>query len=161
MSEPKYLNVNVNVNGKVHKVRIQEGIGIDQTDSYHQDAAWRVKNGSLFAWEEKKAVKYNRDGEPYTEIFGTLSPKTTNELKMTEAEFALLKNVADNVNEGGDVLTLSRADIEKAQDLFTQGKFTADVTKNLPSGYHGSKETQHMESGEYLTTSVNYAFRLC
>ena len=154
----KFVNVKINVNGKVHNVRIQEGIGFDNdNNNWHggRDSAWHVKNGSLFAWEEQKETHKGDDGYIWTYGNNIFTPKKTNEIKMTEAEFALLRNVADNVNESGDVLTLSRADIEKAQDLFSQGKFTADVTKNLPAGYHGSKDIQDMKDGECLLARIN------
>lgn len=155
--QAKYINVNVNVNGKVHKVRIQEGVGIDKERGWHggHDSALHVKNGSLFTWEEGKESHTSDGGYTWTDGNYIFTPKKINEIKMSEAEFALFKNVADNINEGGDTLTLSRADIEKAQELFSQGKFTADITKNLPAGYHGSKDTQDMQNGKFLTASVN------
>lgn len=149
-----YVNVNINVNGKIHKVKIQNGVGINKTDSNSEDAALRAKNGSLFCMEEKIEVRTEDDGLKWPEHTGIFTPKTTNEIKMTEAEFALFRNVADN---DGDASTLSRADIEKAQNLFSQNKFTSDITKNLPSGYHGSRDAQDMINGKSVIASItNY-----
>lgn len=148
-----YVNVNINVNGTVHKVRVQEGVAFAQDDRYDSfKSAFQAQNGSLFYTEEKTEQKKDKyDGTIYSHGTGIFTAKTTNEVKMTEAEFALFKNVADNVKEG-DVITLSNADIEKAKTLYKAGKFTDDVTKNLPGGFHGEKGNQ--ELGEHHVTAV-------
>ncbi len=160
--QPGYITVNINVNGKAHKVKIQQGIGIDIDKNTYAgysspDTVLRPKNGSLFCWEEKTQLRKSEDGYTYKEGLDIYAPKSTKEIKMTEAEFSLFKNVADNVKEDGDAITLSRADIVKAQELFSQGKYTSDISKNLPKGFYASKDIQDMRKGVSLrAAATNY-----
>ena len=148
-----YVNVNINVNGTVHRVRIQEGVAIGLDQSYNTPL--EAKNGTIFSMEEKTEKHKNELGEIYDVGTGIFTAKTTHEIKMSEAEFALFRNVADNVKEG-DMLTLSKADIDAAQNLYKQGKFTADVTKNIPQGFYGSKDMQDLGENTVRARISNY-----
>ena len=146
-----YITLSINVNGQVHKVKVQEGVGIISNEQ-----AWQAKNGSLFRMEEKTETKKREDGTTYKAGLDIFTPKSTAEIKMTEAEFALFKNIADNTNEGNGII-LSKADITKAQELFKQGKFTEDITKNLPKGYTGAKEDQDRNTYSVEAIISNYS----
>ena len=152
MGNSNFINASINVEGKIYKIKVEEGIGFNYDNLQRNTPAWYVKNGSLFTWVDK--ATYNEYGFPL-EGGEILSPKKTNEIKMSKAEFALFKNVADNINENKETLTLSRADIEKAQELYKKGQFTKDISKNIPSGYKGYKNSQDLETDEYVTAEIS------
>ena len=51
---------------------------------------------------------------------------------MTNYQWKAFQNVANN---DGSAKTYTKADIEKAQELYRKGGFTADMSQDLPSGY--------------------------
>jgi len=69
---------------------------------------------------------------------------------MTKAQFALFKNVADNVKEDDkdNTITLSAKDIDKAEELFRAGKFTEDISKNIPEGYDAYMGSQYLYTND-------------
>lgn len=152
MGNSNFINASINVEGKIYKIKVEEGIGFNYDNLQRNTPAWYVKNGSLFTWVDK--ATYNEYGFPL-EGGAILSPKKTNEIKMSKAEFALFKNVADNINENKETISLSRADIEKAQELYKKGQFTKDISKNIPSGYKGYKNSQDLETDEYVTAEIS------
>ena len=94
---------------------------------YSGESYWASKDGKWGTYEnlwEKAKLRYQ------------------NELKMSAAQFSIFKNIADNEKENGNEIILSKADIEAAQELYSQGNFTADISKNLPAGYKASKNDQ-------------------
>lgn len=121
----QFIDLKINVNGTIHNVKVERNVSLGM--DYSGESNWASKDGKWGTYEnlwEKAKLRYQND------------------LKMSEAQFSIFKNIADNQKENGNEIILSKADIEKAQELYYQGNFTADISKNLPAGYRASKYDQ-------------------
>ncbi len=135
MGDAKFINVNINVDGKIHKVKIEEGAELHRDNSNEQNV---ISGGSIFNAKHKE-VDY---GQEWHWTKGK-------EIKMNASEFALFKNIADNCNEG-DGIIFSKADFGEALSMYVNEKFTKDINKNLPKGDFAKPEMQYRAGFEYL-----------
>ena len=145
-----FVNVNLNVNGKKHVIKLEKGVSL-QGVSIHSSGKL-VKNEVTY-----KEVSFDDSGEP---VSGNLpkmlnnkdyhvmySQKEVNEIKLTEAEYAMLKNIADNDNNKG---TLSKEDLASGVEKFVNAQFSDDIKKDLPKGYHIERSKQDRGGYESL-----------
>ena len=94
-SKFKFVNVNINVDGKTYKAKVQEGLILG--DLYGNGASY-FKNNTIF----------QNNSSEYGEVAWKMGK---NEIKMSKSEFALFKNIADNHDEKMG-LTLSKKDFD-------------------------------------------------
>ena len=158
---PEFFNVKINVDGKVHNVKIEKGIYIEPR--YYNDEN-KSASSSIFKVNHNNSLsEFFSTGvcdEYYDMIYKLEYNKT--QIDMTKAQFSIFKNVADNVKEDAndETITLSRKDIDKAEELFRAGKFTEDISKNMPEGYTAYKSHQYLytDNGErppYILASLS------
>ena len=141
MGNSNFINVNINVDGKIHKVKIEEGIGLTSNNGNTSNA---IFEGSIFNAKSKE-----------TEYGGEWHWTKGKEIKMNASEFALFKNIADNCKEGNDII-FSKDDLNKAFSLYENGKFTIDINKNLPKGDFAKPEMQDRRGYEYLKAASKH-----
>lgn len=133
--QSNYVDLRINVNGQIHNVKVQKGVSFGQK-AFYEKSIWTCLENGVVATEE---IPYKEDDRSYDSIVSLSDTKK--EIKMSETEFALFRNIANNVNEGG-ILTLSDKDITEAQNKYEMGKFTNDISQNLPAGYSADKSDQ-------------------
>lgn len=160
---PEFFNVKINVDGKVHNVKIEKGVNL-QTRGFNEDEfKYRTDRWYMFGEPGSSIFKINDDdsvsqlvatdkfvGEDEGDDYGDqiLKLEHCKQINMTKAQFSIFKNVADNVKEDtdGKTITLSKKDIDKAEELFRAGKFTEDISKNMPEGYTAYKSHQYLNT---------------
>ena len=135
MTNPNFFNVNINVDGKNYTVKVEDGIALG---NFYEGKTHYFKDNTIF----------QGDGTNYGEINWKIY--NNNRIEMNESEYALFKNIADNCNEGGDVLTLSKQDFDKAIELYEEGKFTNDIQKNLPNEDSTEAWRQYRSNNYYI-----------
>lgn len=132
VNKNNYADIKINIDGIIRNVKIEKGCSFENNGgTYKVD-----KNGKLSIFDKN-----------------TNTGKSVSSIKMTNYQFGIFKNMADNVNEGFGSLTLSVKDIQTAQNLHAKGKFTADVSKNLPQGYK-IQNAERSSSGNYVMLDV-------
>ena len=143
-----YTKVTLNVEGKIEHVMVEKGINVrflncDNTNV--QDC----KETSLFTLSNGKIAKGDWREE------GIFYQTETKPIKMTKEQFQIFKNMADNVKENKDNVILSKSDIDKANYLYRNGRYTKDITANLPIDYKPSMDAQDLyERYDYLELST-------
>ncbi len=137
--------VKINVNGKVQTLKMEKGVDVRLNSQYF--GIDKNNKQAVFTAKESDRKEYPRHGG-YSEVF-----TPGKEIKISEEEFKLLKNIADNVNEGKG-LALSKKDVDKAIELFKAGNFTADIKKGFSDKYVFSKDSQDRGEG-YVTASID------
>ena len=140
MGNSKFVNVNINVDGKTYKAKVQEGLVLG--DLYGNGASY-FKNNTIF----------QNNSSEYGEVAWKMGK---NEIKMSKSEFALFKNIADNHDEKMG-LTLSKKDFDIAIDLYCEGKFTKDISRNLPEGDYAEPHMQDRYGDNYLQAGTKNA----
>lgn len=111
--------VKVSVNGKTEEIKVEQGVSFEN-------------KGSIYTLDENSKLKR--------------CDKTTNlweeasEIKMTNYQWKAFQNVANN---DGDAKSYTKADIEKAMELYGNGEFKADMSEDLPSGYRIEKPAKY------------------
>lgn len=130
-NDPDFFNVKINVNGKVHNVKIEKGVNLSTSEGIF----------SVFGDNQLDKVDYVPDKYDTYKYGGQVS-----QLNMSEAEFSIFKNVADNVQENGDSIVLSKKDVEEAETLFRLGEFTNDIKENIPKGYKAYRYDQELNT---------------
>ena len=135
MVSGNYTKVTINVEGKIEHVMVEKGINLrfskcDYTNGYD------CKETSVFTLSNGKIAKGDWKEE------GIFYQTETKPIEMTKEQFQIFRNMADNVKEAGDNVILSKSDIDNADDLYRNGKFTKDITANLPSDYKPSMDAQ-------------------
>ena len=144
VDKAQFFNVKINVDGKVHNVKVEKGVTFN----------------SCFALGDNKILKYNETyySQDEDDDYGMkIRPEYCSEIKMSKDEFTVFKNFADNVQEKGNEIILSKQDIYEAENLYRNGQFTKDISKNI-DGY-AQRDQQELytddEGGVYITAQVD------
>ena len=98
MQNSKFVNVNINVDGKIYKAKVQDGIMFDRLGCNRE---YYFKNNTIFQGEYMDDSCSWKIGK--------------NEIKMNKSEFALFNNIANNHDEKMG-LTLSKEDFDRVQN---------------------------------------------
>lgn len=146
MGNVNFVTVNINVDGKKETIKVEKGVTFQ---NIFVDGNKLEKQHSTYFYETK-APKKDWYGYEATAVH---CREIVNEVKMTKGEFALLKNIADNNNEG-DGIVLSMQDIEIGLNQYIEGQFTKDISKNLPNGYKANRNLQDREGMTSLKACV-------
>ncbi len=143
MSNTDFVNVKVEIYGKVQTIKMEKGCSFDA--------------GS-------KRYSVNDNGK--VSIFNKSTNKTTtaDKISMTNHQFATFKAVANNTDEGlGNKWTLSIADIKEAMNKFKHGKLAKDLHEFLSKNYkvknpkifsNENKISAYVTNGKSKTSSV-------
>ena len=144
VEKAQFVNVKINVDGKVHNVKVEKGVTFN----------------SCFVLGENKLVKYDTkdfaDKENYD--YGVkIRPEYISDVKMSKDEFNVFKNFADNVQEKGGELILSKQDIYEAENLFREGKFSKDISRNLDGFVQRDQQELYTDDGATtIVADVSY-----
>ena len=111
MVETNFVNVKIQVGKTTQNVQMEKG------------CLFRNKSGSYCVFDDG-SLKFQKAGTDKWENAGHIN--------MTNYQWKAFQNVADN---DGKSTTFSQQDILKAQEKFKKGEFTADMSKDLPTGY--------------------------
>ena len=84
------------------------------------------KNNVYTAESNGKISVFNKD---------TGKKEIANSVEMTKYQFATFKAMVNNIDEGMDKLTFSKADMDSAMSKFSKGKFIKDISEFLAKGY--------------------------
>ena len=143
MSNTDFVNVKIEIFGKVQTIKMEKGCSFDA--------------GS-------KRYSVNDNGK--VSIFNKSTNKTTtaDKISMTNYQFATFKAVANNTDEGlGNKWTLSIADIKEAMNKFKHGKLAKDLHEFLSKSYkvknpkmfsNENKISAYVTNGNSKTSSV-------
>lgn len=143
MSNSNYVDVTININNKTQTIKMEK------------DCSFNIGN---------KRFSVNENGK--VSIFNSATNKTTttDNIQMTNHQFAIFKAVANNIDEGtGNKWTLSMADIKDAIKKFRNGKLAKDLHEFLSNKYEvkntkifskDNKFSTYLTSGNKKTSSV-------
>lgn len=144
-----YISMNINVEGTVHKVKVEKGVhfsfSFKSNDDYTRswNSCWAESDGKAGIMLNKNEKNLMKSRVEYS-----------NEIKMTKGEFSIFKNFADNKKEQGDEIILSQDDIYAAEELYRDGGFTQDISKNLPKGYTANRREQELLDIGYIYSCI-------
>ena len=106
-----FIDVNVKIGGKTQTIKMEKGVTFEN-------------KGGIYAIDDNGQLKkFDKINNVWTDA---------SKIVMTNYQWKAFQNVANN---DGSAKTYTKADIEKAQEMYRQTKFTADMSKDLPSGY--------------------------
>lgn len=106
-----FIDVNVKIGGKTQTIKMEKGVTFEN-------------KGGIYAIDDNGQLKkFDKINNVWTDA---------SKIVMTNYQWKAFQNVANN---DGSAKTYTKADIEKAQEMYRQSKFTADMSKDLPSGY--------------------------
>ena len=111
MAETNFVNVQIHVGKTTQNIQMEKG------------CLFQNKGGSYCVFDDG-TLKFQKSGTDKWEDAGYIN--------MTNYQWKAFQNVADN---DGESTTFSKQDILKAQEKFKQGDLTADMSKDLPTGY--------------------------
>ncbi len=117
MSVNNFVNVAIRVGNTTQNVKIEKGCVFENNGGQYvvdQNGVLNIFDKNTGKWEKATAIN------------------------MTKYQLNVFKAMANNTNEGNGI-TLSKADILKAQEKFRQGGFKDDVSEFLVNGYHIEK----------------------
>lgn len=146
IEKSQFITMNINVDGQIHKVKVQKGVTFNfgaKENSWN--SCWAENDEKAGIIKNRPNFTTNDYGERYYNGNFTSNVEYSPEIKMLKCEFAIFKNFADNIKENGDEIILSKDDINKAEKLYSNGEFTEDMSKNLPSGYKANRDDQILE----------------
>lgn len=106
-----FLNVNLHIGGKTQQVKFEKGVSFEN-------------NGGRYKVDNNKLLLFDKSTNNWNEVF---------EIKMTNYQFSAFKAMANNNNEGENVLSVK--DIQIAQQKYKNSQFISDMSEFLPSGY--------------------------
>lgn len=109
-----YVNFKMDIGGKTELMKIEKGCSFSK------------KNNVYTAESNGKISVFNKD---------TGKKEITDSVKMTKYQFATFKAMANNIDEGMDKLTFSKADMDSAMNKFNKGGFVKDISEFLAKGY--------------------------
>ena len=111
--------VNVFVNGKTKEIKMEQGISFED-------------NSSIYKVDEDLNLKrYNKTSNVW---------ETASSIVMENYQWKAFQNVANNDD---DATTYTKADVEKAMELYGNGEFKTDMSEDLPSGYRIEKPAKY------------------
>lgn len=141
-------NVNLNVDGKKKSIRLEKGVTLQGVSIHNSGKLFKTDVKYNYEYDAKTGGYVNSDlSTPYSnvEYDCMYSRKEVKEIKLTEAEYAMLKNIADNDGDSG---TLSQSDLTTAFDKYMNSEFSNDIKNGLPKGYSIERGMQDRD-GDY------------
>ena len=145
-----FVNVNLNVDGKKKTIKLEKGVSLQGVSIHNSGKLVKSEFIYQYNFDEETGAKIKQnfqaplDGKIYDVMY---SRKEVKEIKLTEAEYAMLKNIADN---DGNVGSLSKEDLASGVEKFVNAQFSDDIKKDLPKGYHIERSKQDRGGYESL-----------
>ena len=145
-----FVTVNLNVNGKKHTIQLEKGVSLQGVSIHNSGKLVKNEVSYKTAFDENTGEEINvkfpkmLNDKDYDVMY---SREEVNEIKLTEAEYAMLKNIADNDN---NKFTLSKEDLASGIEKFVNAQFSSDIKKDLPKGYHIERSKQDRGGYESL-----------
>ena len=119
VEKASFKTVEVLVNGKTEEIKMEQGTSFENKSSIYK------------VDEDLNLKRYDKT----TNVWETASS-----IEMRNYQWKAFQNVANN---DGDVTTYTKADVEKAMELYRNGEFKADMSEDLPSGYRIEKPAKY------------------
>jgi len=107
-----FVNVNLRIGNKTQEVKFEKGVSFE-----NNGGKYKVDNNNKLLLFDKISKKWNE----------------VSDIKMTKYQFSVFKALANNNNEGDNVLSIK--DIQIAQQKYKNSQFTADMSEFLPEEY--------------------------
>lgn len=117
------VNVNVKIGEKTQNIQIEKGVTFEN------------KGGIYTVDENGQLKKFDKKANVWTDA---------SKIEMTNYQWKAFQNVSNN---DGDAKSYTKADIEKAQEMYRKGEFTADMSNDLPAGYKIEKPKLDSKQG--------------